>query len=493
MKKILKSCLSLVMAFTIVFSLTACKTKLSKTTTNTDNVKKVNEITTNGGSTVVYGDYLYFINGTKANDGTSARKNTRSAICRVKYNVETGEVDKDSYEIVVSDLVGFEEGSLHFFGDFMYYATPCAQKNNKASVLYNKTTFKRYDLVNKKSYEIFTTALNDKEEVISYGYYVVGNSLNLVVYEKNNSTITSLKIEDKVTTNYVISDINACVLSENYGICQTVGQTVDANSYVYYTKSHEQYEVIQTGVKVYKTSPVENNSKVIADNGESVALVSIRAGKLIYSVGEILYADTISSSETEQLSFNTNKIISYLTYEHVIFMENDDNSISLLSYDSETYEVVINKIVNGMVDPDEHHIINKLSESESFELVTITVVDEVIVEDDETTTDVDETETQRVQYLIYIDDNDLYKLEIAREEQVAGSEEKKFVLKSLTSPIELTTTDIQTSSGLLRAEAVGNYMFVYGTDDKKNVYMYQVDLTITESSTKAATQIAIVE
>ena len=62
----------------------------------------------------------------------------------------------------------------------------------------------RYDLVNKKSHEIYTTQQNNKDETISYAYYVVGESLNLVVYETKNATITSLKIDDKITTNYVV-------------------------------------------------------------------------------------------------------------------------------------------------------------------------------------------------------------------------------------------------------------------------------------------------
>ena len=65
MKKFLKGCLSLALMFVVVFSLTACKTKLSDTTVDTSKVKSTNGVSTNGGMTVVHGNYLYFINGTK--------------------------------------------------------------------------------------------------------------------------------------------------------------------------------------------------------------------------------------------------------------------------------------------------------------------------------------------------------------------------------------------------------------------------------------------
>ena len=103
MKKIFKSCFLVLVAVCVSFSFVGCKKKVSPTTTNTDNIKSSNGVTTNGGMTVVSGDYMYFINGTKTNDGTSQKKNTKSAICRVKYN--KGTINKDTYEIVVDDLV----------------------------------------------------------------------------------------------------------------------------------------------------------------------------------------------------------------------------------------------------------------------------------------------------------------------------------------------------------------------------------------------------
>lgn len=489
MKKFLMSCFSLVLAVTVVFSFTACKTKLSKTTTDTTNVKAVNGVSTNGGITVVHGDYLYFINGTKTNDGKSQSKNKRSAICRVKYNVATGEVDANSYEVVVDSLVGFEDGSLYFFGDFMYYATPCAEKNYLGEVLFNKTVFMRYDLVNKKSYTLFTTALNDEKEVVSYAYYVVGTELCLVVYETNNATITSLKINDEVTTNYVVSDVTSCVLSENNGICTTAGKTIDANSYVYYTVSHDLYEPIQTGVKVVRISPISNTSKVISDEGLDVSLLCIRAGKLLYSTNDIVYASQITGAENEKLSFAFSNVVSYQTYENVIFMENKDGSISVLSYNTETYQIVVCRWVNGV--EIENNTINVLSKSEAFEFVTLATIDEVVVEDNEATTDVDETETEKVQYLIYIDSGSLNKLEIAREVKNGQTSEMK--LSKYSQPIKLTLTKVEASNGLLVAEAVGNFMFVFAQDDKKNVYMHKVDLTITDNSTKSAKIVAVVE
>lgn len=488
MKKFLRCVTSLALVFVVVFSLTGCKTKLSKTTTSLENVKTVKGVSTNGGITAVYGDYLYFINGTKTNDGTSSKKNKKSAIYRIKYNIETGKTSGDA-ELVVDNLVGYSNGSIYFYGDFMYYTTPSSEKNSKGTVLYYKTKFMRYDLVNKKSYDLYTTKLNSEDEEITYSYYIVGDSLNLVVYEDSNATITSLKIGDKVSTNYVISDVKSCVLSENNGTCVTDGKTTDANNFVYYTLAHGDSDRVQTGVKVYRTSPAKNNSYLLADNGEDIALLCIRNGKLLYSVDDIVYVESILGTNTEKLTMNITNAISFKTYDNVIFMENEDGSISFLYYDEDTYQIAIpdwKTDDNGQLQIN-NKTISILNKSESFEFVGIATVDEIVVEDDESTTDIDETVKEEVKFLIYIDSNIAYKLEIARK---VGDE---FVITEGTEPIKLSATKIQTASGLIKAEAIGNYLFAMAEDDDKNIYMYKIDLTKKDDSSKSATFIGVKE
>ena len=399
--------------------------------------------------------------------------------------METGAVDESTYELVVDDMVGFDNGSLYFFGDFMYYATPSADVNYKGDVLYYKTKFMRYDLVNKKSYTLYTTKQNSESESISYAYYIVGDSLNLVVYEADNYSVTSLKIGKETTTNYVIDNVTSCVMSENFGKCVTENKTVDANSYVYYTLSHDSYEAIQTGVKVYRTSPVSNNSVLLSDDGKDVALLCVRNGKLLYSVNDIIYAHEITGTESEKISFDFGDIISYQTYENVIFMENADGSISLLSYNKDTYQLVVCKWENGV--DIQNHTVNVLSKAENFEFVTLATIDEVVVEDKEDT-DEDETKTEKVQFLIYIHDGAIYKIEIARENSSGD-----MVLSKYTEPVKLTTTTVQSSSGLIVPEVIGNYLFIYAQDDSKNVYMFKADISIKETSTKKATFVGVKE
>lgn len=510
MKKFLKSCVSLVLMFVVVCSFTACKKKLSDTTVDTTNVKSTNGVSTNGGMTVVCGDYLYFINGTKTNDGTNVKKNTRGAIYRVRYNVETGEVDANTYERLVTSLAGFDKDSLYVFGNFLYYAVPCEDENYKGNVLFNKLTFMRYDLAYGKTYELYTTNQNTSG-TISYEYYIVGDSLNLVVYESANTSITSLKIGKDTTVNYVISNVTGCILAENNGLSLTAGQ-VDANNFVYYTTGHSTGEEIQTGVKVFRTSPVANTSKLLSDDGEDVTLLCIRNGKLVYSVGDKVYAVAINGTESDALSFEFNNALTYSSKENVIFMENEDGSISLLTYNTETFALTITRWTEGGTKLEPHTIaVLSGSNDDKFSLVGIVTLEETV---EDTTTPppsgggnepnsqgegegegsgsqepATPTKIEKAQYVIYINNSIIYKIEIARE-----NDSGEMVLSNYSQPQKLTTTKVEDPAGLLVPEVIGNRLFVLAKDAvSQQVYMHIVDMTLEPEDIEAATMVGVTE
>lgn len=500
MKKLLKSCLAVLVMVCVAFGFTACGTKLSETTTDLSKVKIVNGVSTNGGITAVYDNYLYFVNGTKEADGKNLTKNTKSAICRIQYDVATGKTTGEA-EVVVDNLVGFTNGSIRFFGDFMYYATPCSEKNYAGDVLYNKTTFMRYDLVNKKSYKIFTTSLNSAEEVVSYAYYVVNNTLNLLVYETNNATITSVAVGKKPVVNYVINDVTGCLFSENNGAVAVEGATVDANSFVFYTKAPVAYEAVQSGSKVFRTSPVQDTSCQISA-GYSVKLESIMAGNLITSCNEQVFCHAIKGNENDTLVFGSN-CISYVNYENAIFLENYAISyvgepgsevaklvkrvghVSVLYITDEPYYVMIIDWLSGY---EIGETISRLGSIKEVQLLGTTQIEEIVEEDDKSTEDVNEEVKRTAVYAVYSAESIVYKVEIAVVEDT-----NTMKISHWTNAIQMSSTKIAKIEGLMMPDIVGSYMFAFSEDTDKNVYMYKIDLTPTETNAKAATKLAIDE
>ena len=500
MKRILKSCFVVLIAICFAMPLVACKTKTSPTTVDVYKVKVVNGVSTNGGLTVVHGDYLYFINGIKANDGKSVKNNKKSAICRVKYNVTTGETTGD-IEVVVDELVGFKYGTLHVFGDYLYYTTPCADKNANATVLYNKTVFKRYDLVNKKSYTLYTTELNNSSETVEYAYYVVGETLNLLVYEKTNATIKSFKIDTNVEVNYIISEVTDCVLSENYGK-PTTSLSVDANNFVFYTKSPEKYDAQQTGSRVFKTSPTKNDSTLIS-KGASITLLSIRAGKLMYTYDSVVCAQLITSSKNETLLLDKSNCVSRTDVKG-IYIENyklvgegesaklvkSEGDITVLAFtefkDAKTYYFSIfqwtdvNKSIN-------HNDLATISSATDFEFIGLSTVEEITQEADEEQGI--EEEKEKFLCVLYRESSKVYKLKIASISE-ENPDEMQLMKKAR---VQLSGSTLTATTGLLLPEAIGNYLFIMTEDDKKNSYLMKVDLSVTKNNTDKTDKFALEE
>ena len=506
MKKIFKNLLCVAVAFVCLFGFTACKTKISDTSVDISKTLSDGK-TTNGGLTVKYGEYLYFINGTKTNDGKSAKGNTRGAICKVKLD-EKGKAVKDTYEIVVDNLVGYDNGSLSIFGDYLYFTTPNDDVNYQDTKLNYETKFMRYDLVNKKTYELYTTKQNSSSEKIAYAYYMVGDELDLLVYETSAATVTSIKIDTKVTINYVISDAKSCIFSDNYGTCVTSGATVDANNFVYYTKNVDVYEDGRTsGNKVYKVSPNTNNSSLISGDennqdretlNKSVSLLSVKSGKLVYSAksvnddNTIIYSQLITSGND---TLNFSGIVSYKSYDNAIFMDNDDGSVTAIVFDTDSNEVKYLKADESNKYEVNPIIINVLkgissgssssgsSSSESkISFVGLATLTEELPKDGSS----EETVESKATYLIYVYSNAVYKLEVMRDGEVS----------QLTQPVKLSKSTVNAPTGTLIPDVVGNNLYIFAKElDEKNketsnIYLYQVDLTIKDDSTDYATIIA---
>ncbi|MBQ8451169.1 MAG: hypothetical protein IJ538_00090 [Clostridia bacterium] len=472
MKKLIKGIISFALVMICAVSLVACGKSVSAVTVDTSKVETSNGVTTNGGITTIYDGYLYFINGTVSNDGTNSTGNTVGAIARVK--LEDGKPNEETYEIVVDDLVGFDNGSLYFFGDYMYFTTPGTEINYLGKVLYYKTKFMRYDLVNKRKDTLFTTSQNSESESISYQYYVIGEHLYLVVYEKTAQTITSLKLDSNVSTNYVLTDVQTSLLSE-----KTVQDAAvkNADSYVYYTLSHQTYDANQNGNVVYRTGIIENKPEKIADNGLTISLLSIRNGKLIYSASDKIYATAMTGASGETLKTNIENTISYISYENVAFLEASDGNIIILSYDKSTGFVSLWKWINGT--ELEENPINKIGTYEKFNLITLTTLSETVDEENNV--------VDSVKYLIYIADSVAYKLEIERTHDGATT------VSTHSQPVKLSTSTVNEPTGLIVPEVVGNnlYFLVKELDSSAketgNVYVYTADITISEDSTKEAT------
>ena len=349
MKRFLTSIMVAIVCVITSFSLFGCSPKWTGFSNNTS------DVVSNSGVTVKHGDYLYFINGTKTTSETANKGDiVQGAVYRVKLNEDgslnyTGEDDEKELtdvEKVVNALVGFDEGSIHIFGDYLYYVTTSNKQNSDAEVLYGQFEFARIDLNSGASETFYTTKTSD--DTINYAYYFNGDNIDFVIYEKNSKLLTSLAINDKITVNFVKEDVTSAIFSERHGVSSkttSFTEFVDADCFIYYTFAADKNGEYPDGnIVKYATSDGEFD-EVLNESNETITLLTVRAGKLIYTVGEYVFADTINST-TRTLNYNIDNIenfeniVSYKTYDNVLFVEETDGSVSLLVYDGSEIKFV---------------------------------------------------------------------------------------------------------------------------------------------------------
>lgn len=225
----------------------------------------------NGGSAVIKGEYLYFTNGYISNTTITDSNRTDSYVNSGLYvtklvNNELVVDDNgaiEDYELLYDKITGFEQGGLYIFGEYIYFTTPCTQKNTEGEVANDLLVFKRLKLDKSSDAEtLYTTKVAGED--VQYMYYGNGSVVYLLLHENDEdeiNTLTRIQISSKVTTALVDSDITSIVLPTER---DNTEQATFLNDRIFYTKAltedeGETYE----GNKMYQYNVATNVSTQI--------------------------------------------------------------------------------------------------------------------------------------------------------------------------------------------------------------------------------------
>lgn len=472
-KKILLGLFCVCLCAVCAFSLVGCKKIVYSKTTTADNASY------NGGSSLIYNGYLYFVNGQLENNGKNNGKKSMGSIYRVKIGADGKLADNPRYEKVVDSLVGFKNGSIRIIGDFLYYATPSSGKDKKGNILYNKTKFMRYDLIKKATQELYTTSLNSDSEEVDYAYYTVGSSdVYLLVYEKSNSSLTSVKVGQDPYVVFKKSDVTSAVFSENLGKDKFAGTSSHADNFIFYTTAVTSSDKEQRGNKVYMISPNGNGGKQISQ-GIDISLLCIRGGKLLYTAkfnsNTYVYASSITADSTMgalAVSSDPNyatpnadgitKLVSYSDYEQIVFLEEQDADsgevkIAVLCYDDKAKMIRYFAYENGIMQEDKNRQVYTFTSSATVKFIQTYT---------EKTTEGDKQVTR--DYIIYTNGSLVYKLRYnssLEAEQVDNS----------SRPVQLSTTKVEDANGLMAGKVIGEYIYVFAKDGDSNILLHRIN------------------
>ena len=468
MKKILLSIIGFVLCTACMFTAVGCKPKdYGETTTSTTGV------TANGGSSVVYDGHLYFTNGFASNDGKT-NGGTIGSIYKVAIANDGSIAEDATYTKVVDALVGYDKGSINIIGDFLYYTTPGTGENNKGEVLYNKTAFMRYNLVNGKTQEIYKTADNNADESVTFAYYKTGaenKTLNLVVYESVSKTLKSFKIGNEIETVFEKTDVKSAVFSDKMG----VSEQDSADRYVFYTLAAKENAIDTTVNRVYRIGADGSNEALINDNA-NLSLLCIRAGKLLFTTtfgtstntyaykvvadtknGDITIAkdgdSTIPHINSDRYVVCRNK------YDDIVFLEEGDK-VGTLYMDGDTLTYAR---FNGGSAAELTYSICTISGDVQF-VGTF------------------EDSYDSKGYLTYIvtegGENHLYKVRYTFTSQTDVQDENPEHEQLSTSNIKIDTEDVK--YGNMLPEIIDEYAYVFVTDEDNKVFLHRINLHTPE-------------
>ena len=234
-----KSLLTLIimcfMAFSIVFA--GCSPKGL-----TDNPATDATVISNGGMTVVKGNYLYFVNGyidetTLTKDDNKYGNVYNSAIYRTKLVDGKIVKDEDGFletdpEVVVPKIAGFSNGGFYIIDDYLYYTTPYMNLDRDGTLQNDRVEFHRININGTDDKVIYTTSAN--EDNLDWTLYKVGETVYLTTFVSKTLIIVNSETKEVVSE---IADVTSyAFLKEDL---YKTGMTKDneLENYVYYTRA----------------------------------------------------------------------------------------------------------------------------------------------------------------------------------------------------------------------------------------------------------------
>lgn len=283
-KKILSLIMMLFLAFTI--TLTGCAEK------GLDNNPPLEAmVTSNGGTSVIKGDYLYFVNGYVETDNLNKNDNkagqvTKGAIYRTKLDDNEIVKDKDGFllndrtDIVVSKVVGFNKGGFYIIDNSIIYATPYMKLSQSGEKQTSRVEFHRVDIDGTDDEVLFVTS----------------------------GTLTEWTVNKVGKTPYIVLYENDKLVSINVNTGKTVGTVNNTTSYQILKETEYNYNAKRTSLtqtKVIYTRAITSADQKFNYSGNVICAFDIATGKT-----EVL---EISETNTYSIKNVTSDAI-YYTY-----------------------------------------------------------------------------------------------------------------------------------------------------------------------------------
>ncbi len=290
-------------------------------------------VTSQGGSTVAYGNYIYFINGTRGYDDAEGKANVwdevvKGALYRTELN-GTAE-DKDGYkvfnptrdattglefkstagtdyfdepiDIVTSTKIapktigtsGYANGGIFIYDNFAYFATPVNMKNSTGTVQTTRTDYFMMPLDGGKPTKIYTSSDGVDTSSSAYAFYKYNDSVYLVLNEVTDSvgTIVSVKVnpkKQKASDPVRFENINAT--SVYFPVRDTYYTGIDNNTvedFIYFVRNVTSDDSQRSGTVIEAMRPDGSENFTVVENGKESTIEAVRDGLFFFRTKDVL-------------------------------------------------------------------------------------------------------------------------------------------------------------------------------------------------------------
>ncbi len=274
-------------------------------------------VTSQGGSAVSYGNYVYFINGTRGYDDTKGNANVwdkvvKGALYRAElkgekvkgtvYNEFKPTIDdkglefkytegKDYFDnpidIVDTDKIapktigtsGYSKGGIFIYDNAVYFASPNKEKNSTGTVQTTRTDFFMMPLNGGEPIKIYTTSEKKDTSSEEYAFYKYKNSVYLVVSEGSN--IVSVKIDPSKAeaADPVTFKVNAT--SVFFPVRDTYYKNISYNTpedFIYFVRAVKDGDAQRAGTVVEAMRPDGSENFVVSMTGNTETIEAVRDG-----------------------------------------------------------------------------------------------------------------------------------------------------------------------------------------------------------------------
>lgn len=283
-------------------------------------------VTSQGGSVVAYGNYVYFINGTRGYDDTEGSANVwgdvvKGGLYRAEYNgakvTENGRnyfertLDSECYEfkytkgkdyfdketniVDVTKIApktigtsGYANGGLFIYDNYIYFASPNNEKTKSGRVQSERTDFFMMPLSGGVPVKVYTSSASVDTSSSAYAFYKLNGNVYLVVNETTSIISVKIDVAKQKADDPVCYDVGAT--SVYFPVRDTYYDGISTNTaedFVYFVRAVKDEEPQRSGTVIEGMRPDGSDNFIVSRNGATETIEAVRNGIVFYRTTQL--------------------------------------------------------------------------------------------------------------------------------------------------------------------------------------------------------------